>query len=263
LQRYEQDGVAFYRFACLEGWPGLVHAVFTRWGGVSRGPFESLNLGHTVGDDPTAVAANHWRVYRVLEVTPGAVVTAWLVHGRDVAAVDARHRGQVLPRTDGLITRTAGVMLFQRFADCLPILLFDPVQHAVGIAHAGWRGTVRGVAQATVEAMCETFGSRPENIIAGIGPGIGPCCYEVGDEVVRAVRRAFERADALLPSVNGVVHFDLPAANVQQLKASGVGHIELAGLCTACRTDEFFSHRGEGGRTGRFGAAIGIRDEGR
>jgi hypothetical protein len=262
LQRCEQDGVVYYRFPSLAEWPGLVHAVFTRWGGVSRPPFANLNLGHTVGDDPAAVETNHRQVYRVLEARPEAVVTAWLVHGREVATVDAAHGGQVIPRTDGLITRTPGVILFQRFADCLPILLFDPVQRAVGIAHAGWRGTVRGVARATVEAMSAAFGTHPTDLIAALGPGIGPCCYEVGDDVIQAVRSAFERPDGLLPARNGAVHFDLLAANARQLAALGVRTIEIAELCTACRTDEFFSHRAERGRTGRFGVAIGFRDGG-
>lgn len=262
LQRIEDGGVVYYQFAHLTGWPGLRHAVFTRRGGISRPPFESLNLGHTVGDDPAAVELNHRRVYRALGVEPHAVVTAWLVHGREVAVVDASHGGQVIPRTDGLITRTPGVTLFQRFADCLPILLFDPVRRAVGIAHAGWRGTLQGVAQRMVAAMGAAFGSRPEDLIAGLGPGIGPCCYEVGDDVVRAVRKTFERSEALLPRIDGSVHFALPAANAQQLAELGVRTIEVADLCTACRVDEFFSHRAERGRTGRFGVAIGFGDEG-
>jgi hypothetical protein len=261
VYRYERDGVTFYRFAGLENHPGIRHAVFTRLGGVSESPFAELNLGHTVGDDPAAVEENHHRAYHALGVTDHDVVTAWLVHGRTVRVVGRRQAGQVISQTDGLITQEHGLMLFQRFADCMPVLFYDPVHAAVGIAHAGWRGTLAGVAPATVRAMQSAFGSRPRDLWVGIGPGIGPCCYEVGSDVTQAVGAAFETPEALLPKVNGAVHFDLPGGNVRQLRSLGVEHIEVAPICTACRVDEFFSHRAEGGKTGRFGVAIGLGDQ--
>ena len=259
MQRYQQNGVAFYRFAGLEAAPAVQHAVFTRRGGVSRPPFAELNLGHTVGDDLPAVQENHRRVYGVLDASPSTAVTAWLVHGRTVAVVDQDHAGQVVRHVDALITQTADLLLLLRFADCLPLLLYDPVQLAVGLVHAGWRGTVQGVAVATVQAMQQAFGSRPADLWAGIGPGIGPCCYEVGDDVVDAVRAAFPHPQRFLPRVGHAWHFDLPAANAAQLEALGVRHIELTGLCTGCQTEEFFSHRAERGRTGRFGVAIRLQ----
>ncbi|MFQ5856339.1 MAG: peptidoglycan editing factor PgeF [Anaerolineae bacterium] len=261
MHRYEKDGVTFYRFAGLDDRSEVSHVIFTRLGGVSKPPFAELNLGHTVGDDLASVGENHSRVYRTLEITDRNVVTAWLVHGRAVHVVDHRHAGQAIKQTDGLITQTAGLVLFQRFADCLPILFFDPVRSAVGITHAGWRGTVAGVSPTTVRAMQTAFGSRPEDLWVGIGPGIGPCCYEVGGEVTRAVGTAFVNSQVLLPRVNGAVHFDLPGANVRQLQSLGVKHIEAASICTACRVDEFFSHRAERGNTGRFGVAIGLASQ--
>lgn len=261
MDRYAQEDVQFYRFAGLAEQPGVEHAIFTRLGGVSAPPFAELNLGHTVGDEPAAVEENHHRVYGTLGVEPSEVVTAWLVHGRTVQPVSGRHAGQAVPRTDGLITRTPGLVLFQRFADCLPVLFFDPVNVVVGIAHAGWRGTVAGVAPATVRAMQTTFGSRPADLWVGVGPGIGPCCYEVGGDVIQAADTAFEESQALLPRVNGAVHFDIPAANVRQLRELGVENIEMAGMCTSCQVDEFFSHRAERGKTGRFGVAIWIKSD--
>jgi YfiH family protein len=147
-----------------------------------------------------------------------------------------------------------------RFADCVPILFYDPVRGAVGLAHAGWRGTVACIARATVRRMVEAFGCRPADIRAGIGASIGPCCYEVGDEVVEAARAAFPNARHLLRRQDGGRwHFDLWAANCHQLALEGVKEIEVSGFCTACRTNEWFSHRAEEGRTGRLGAVIGLR----
>ncbi|MFQ5593280.1 MAG: peptidoglycan editing factor PgeF [Anaerolineae bacterium] len=261
MYRDELDGVTFYRFAGLEHHPEISHAVFTRLGGVSRPPFAELNLGHTVGDEPAAVEENHGRVYRTLGVANHDVVTAWLVHGREVRTVDRRQAGQVIAQTDGLITQEPGLVLFQRFADCLPLLFYDPVHAAVGIAHAGWRGTLVGIGPATVRAMEKAFGSRPRDMWAGVGPGIGPCCYEVGNDVTQSVGATFETPEALLPRVNGAVHFDLAGANIRQLRSLGVEHIEVAPFCTACHVDEFFSHRAEGGKTGRFGVAIRLGDK--
>jgi YfiH family protein len=167
----------------------------------------------------------------------------------------------VCEKTDALVTDVPGVFLMLRFADCVPVLFHDPVRQAVGLAHAGWRGTVSHIARATVEKMVDAFGCSPADIRAGIGPSIGPCCYEVGPEVVSAAQKAFPDAPFVLQRGSGERwHFDLWAANHHQLAAAGVTEIELSGLCTACRTDEWFSHRAEGGRTGRLAAVIGLRE---
>jgi YfiH family protein len=251
LQR-EANGQRTYHFESV-AWPGLVHAVFTRLGGVSQGPFATLNVGHSVGDEPQAVAENHCRVYASLGLGTGQVVTARQVHGNRVAVVDGHDAGKVVPNTDGLVTTTPGLALLLRFADCQPILLYDPEHHALGLAHAGWRGVALGIARRLVEAMQETFGSRAGSLLAGLGPAIGPCCYTVGHEVAATMGYA-------LPDWKRVLRLegedswrlDLAAANAQLLTAAGVAQIEQSGICTACRNDEFFSHRADGGRTGRF-----------
>jgi YfiH family protein len=256
MERYEKNGLIFYGFAGLADDLHVEHAIFTRLGGASAPPFAELNLGSTVGDSPRSVAENHRRVYAALDSSRDDVVTAWQVHGRTIQAVDRRSGGQVVPRTDGLITRTPGLVLLQRFADCLPLLFVDPVQAVIGLAHAGWRGTVAGIAGAALVAMDRHYGSNAEDVVACVGPGIGPCCYEIGADVIASVRTSFADAEPLLPRVNGSVHFDLPAANARQLGRLGVRDIRMSGICTACHVDEFFSHRAEDGRTGRFGVAI-------
>ena len=256
-----------YRFAHLVEDAWLVHAVFTRQGGVSRPPYASLNLGHTVGDDPAAVDTNHDRVYQALGLSRFQSVTCHLTHSADIFVVTAAHRGCVVGQGDGMVTADQGVFLSMRFADCAPILLHDPVRKAVGLAHAGWRGTVKNVAGAAVHTMVRELGCSPENITAVIGPAIGPCCYEVGEDVIQALLASFhggaleDTAHRLFSRRNGRhAHFDLWEANRRQLVAAGVGRIVTSGMCTACRTDRFFSHRAERGRTGRFGVVIGYRD---
>jgi hypothetical protein len=267
--RYENAGqVPVYRFDQLEGDPSLVHAVFTRLGGVSRPPYASLNLGHTVGDDLAAVKINHDRMFQALGLDRSQAVGCHLTHGADVFVVTASDQGQILGRGDAMVTAEAGVYLSMRFADCTPILLHDPVRRAVGLAHAGWRGTVKNVAGAVVRAMVNELGCSPEAITALVGPAIGPCCYQVGDEVIQAVEADLPASGSpgngyarLFSRRNGrFAFFDLWEANRRQLLAAGVGRVEVAGLCTACHTDRFFSHRAERGRTGRFGVVIGYRE---
>ena len=148
-----------------------------------------------------------------------------------------------------------------RFADCTPILLYDPARHAAGIVHAGWRGTVQGAAPSAVRAMQEAFGSNPADIQAGIGPSIGPDHYQVGEEVVEAVRAAFGTVEGLINrAADGSAYLDLWAANRLALERAGVGQLEVAGICTATNTGEFYSHRAEKGRTGRFGAVIALAE---
>jgi hypothetical protein len=180
------------------------------------------------------------------------VFTARQVHGNKVAVVTADSSGQVVPVADGLITGTPGIALMLRFADCQPILLYDPVRHVLGLVHAGWRSVAQGIARRAVEAMKTTFGSKPGDLVAGLGPAIGPCCYAVGQEVAAAMGYALPDWQKVLQPDGDGWKFNLPAANAQQLAVSGVHDVELAGLCTACHQEEFFSHRGDNGRTGRF-----------
>ncbi len=250
------DGIVLYRFQELSESAGLNHAILTRIGGVSQGPYATLNLGHTVGDDLSAVEENHRRALGLLGLKHEKVVSPYQVHGARVGVVGQAHLGTVQPATDALVTAVASVPLLMRFGDCASILFFDSVRRAIGMAHAGWRGVVAGSVEATVRTMVERLNCNRADIWAGIGPTIGPCCYEVGPEVVEAVRAACPSGVDVAHRVNGRVHLDLPAAVQAQLNAAGVERIEDAGLCTACRVDEFFSHRAEHGRTGRFGIVM-------
>ena len=145
------------------------------------------------------------------------------------------------------------------FADCVPILLYDPARAVVGMAHAGWLGTVRGAAREAVLAMTRHYGSRPAEILAAIGPSIGPDHYEVGPEVVTQVQQTFgPTAVDLVERREGKAYLDLWRANRAQLEASGVHQIEVSGVCTACHLEDWFSHRAERGRTGRFGALMSL-----
>jgi len=250
------DGIALYRFEGLDGIEGLLHAVLTRIGGVSQGSYATLNLGHTVGDDLAAVEENHRRALGALGLQPGRVVSPYQVHGARVAVVGRAHLGAIQPATDALVTAVPAVPLLMRFGDCAPVLFFDPVRRVVGMAHAGWRGVVAGAVEATVQTMTERLGCDQADLWAGIGPAIGPCCYAVGPDVVAAVEGACPPGAEVVRHVNGRTHLDLPAAVQAQLRAAGVKQVEDAGLCTACHVDEFFSHRAEHGRTGRFGVVI-------
>ncbi len=250
------DDVVLYRFREPSGDKGLHHAVLTRIGGVSQTPFATLNLGHTVGDDLAAVEENHRRALGALGLIPGKVVSPYQVHGARVGIVGRAHLGAVQPATDALVTGVPSVPLLMRFGDCASILFFDPVRRVIGMAHAGWRGVVADSVGATVRTMVERLNCVPDDIWAGIGPTIGPCCYEVGPEVIEAVEAACPAGSDVIRYAGEQLHLDLPAAVQAQLCAAGVRQIENANLCTACHVDEFFSHRAERGRTGRFGVVM-------
>ncbi len=251
MLRQTVNGLTIYRFSSLVT-EGLVHAVFSRLGGVSVGPLAELNVGNRVGDDPEAVAENHARIYDHLGISPELVTSAQQVHGNRVAVVTARDAGKVFPNTDGLITKASAIPLMLRFADCQPIILYDPLHHALGLAHAGWRGVALGIARRAVEAMQKAFGTEPHTLMAGLGPAIGPCCYHVGQDVASAMSYALPDWRQAMTSHGEGWCLDLTAANTQQLGAAGVRQVEHADLCTSCHTGEFFSHRAEGGTTGRF-----------
>ncbi len=256
MELITRDGLEFYRFAA---WRALKHGVFTRKGGVSQAPFASLNLGGNVGDDPRAVRCNHERMYATLGVDDARACSVWQIHSADIVIADAPVRGRRwLACADAMMTDHLDIPLSMRFADCTPILFHDPVRGVIAMAHAGWRGTVQRISGKVVRAMTQTYGSRPTDIQAGIGPSIGPDRYQVGEEVVAAVIDAFDTTDGLIRRnpADGSAYLDLWAANRLDLERAGIEQIEVAGICTAGHTDSFFSHRAEQGRTGRFGAVL-------
>jgi polyphenol oxidase len=260
MQPKQSGDLRYYQFEGLAA-GRVTHAIFARHGGVSPAPYGSLNLSVSTGDSRENVRANRLRAFQALGRAPESLADLWQVHSATVVVADtpnapADHKGQA----DTLITDRPEVTLLLRFADCVPILLYDPRRPAVGLVHAGWRGTLLKAPAVAVRAMAQAYGSRPGDLVAAIGPSIGPCHYQVGVEVVEQTRAAFPGADAagLLLPVNGGHHLDLWAANALALRAAGVEQIETAQLCTVCHQAEFFSHRAQGAVTGRFGALIGL-----
>jgi YfiH family protein len=256
----ENEGVRFYQFDIFPA-EDVAHAVFTRNGGVSPAPWASLNVGGTVGDERSRVIENRMRSFSALGRDPHSMFDVWQVHSADVVIANAPHYFSPPEfKADGIVTDNPEVTLYMRFADCTPILLHDPVKSAVGIVHSGWVGTVKHAAAAAVRTMVAAYGSNPADIRAAIGPSIGPDHYEVGLDVISRVRESFhDQADSLLVRQGDQTHFDLWAANRLVLTLAGVGQIEVAGLCTACHTWDWYSHRAEKGKTGRFGAMIGLK----
>jgi len=252
------NGVRYYRFEIFPSF--IAQAVFTRHGGVSPAPWDSLNVGGTVGDEVARVRENRARSFAALGRSPESIFDVWQVHSAEAVRAGApRDLSQDPLRADIILTDRPEVSLYMRFADCVPILLHDPQQGVVGLAHAGWQGTVRGAAAAAVRAMYEGYGSKPEDILAGIGPSIGPDHYEVGADVISQVEQAFgPGAEGVIERRAGRTYLDLWKANYAQLQNSGVRQIEVAGLCTGCHLDDWYSYRLEKPKTGRFGALIAL-----
>jgi YfiH family protein len=240
--------MALLYFDLLRSFPELIHG------------FSDRTLGSVYPEE----AGGRLRLAEALGVPLGALVPTRQVHRSEVVRVPGPGYGNWSDSqgADGLITATPGRYLLGYFADCVPILAYDPVQRAVGLAHAGWRGTLLRIAEHLVTEMVAAWGARPEDLRVGIGPSIGPCCYEVGEEVITGVRERLPGGEALLrPGRPGHAFLDLWAANRQGLLRAGVlaGHVEVARTCTACQVERFFSYRREGRISGLFGAVIGLR----
>jgi YfiH family protein len=270
---HEFDSLKTHRALLLAGCTG-------RGGGVSEGPYASLNLGLHVGDDPRAVVENRRRVAQVLGTELSAFAVGQQVHGREVRIVTAADRGRgaltaddALPDTDALITRERGIVLAVLLADCVPVILFDPLTPAIGVVHAGWKGTVAHIARNAVLRMQREFGSDPGSLLAAIGPSIGPASYEVSAEVAERARAEFPGEGG--KGGEGIVRpygsghtpgndkhlLDLWGANAADLLAVGLLHerIEVAGLDTFQCSGQFFSHRRQQ-PTGRFMALATLRE---
>lgn len=237
------------------------HCFTTRYGGVSTGTQESLNLAVGRGDSMENVDKNIHILADALGFDPDRLVLTRQTHSDIVRAVteqDARglcHRDY--PECDALVTNVPGVALMVFTADCTPVLLYDPVTGAVGAAHAGWRGTVQAIAAKTVEAMVKNYGCKPENIRAAIGPNIAQCHFETNTDVPDALRAAFgEAVDVYIEKRGGKYFPDLKAINAFVLRRCGVRRIELSDACTYCQSSRFWSHRVTKGERGSQGAVI-------
>lgn len=265
IVRQQRHGVVFY--ACPDpAWAGAAHGFSTRLGGVSPAPMDSLNLGANRGDDPANVRENFTRFCAAAGADVSALVKNHQIHGDVIRPVTCE---DILPapespgvvEADGLVTDRPGVCLTIFSGDCIPVLLYDPVRRCIAAVHAGWRGTALGAAARAAEAMVRDYGCGPEHILAAIGPGIGPCCFETHIDVPDGLRSGLG-ADAgafvrPLPR-EGKFSVDLKGANAKWLERAGLdpAHISICSACTACRLDTFWSHRIQGNRRGSMAAVI-------
>lgn len=246
---------------------GIDISFSTRVGGVSQIPYDTLNLGLHVGDDSKAVLENRQRWLDQWGVSCSESVVGEQVHGANVLWVNKENGGQgvrelgtAIPAVDGFVTQSdLGLMEF--FADCVPLFFYHPELKAVGIAHAGWKGTAQKIGQKMLECF-EEKGGRPETTWAAIGPSIGPCCYLVDEPVAEQFRVRFTETPFLHSQGDGQYLLDLWEANRVLLMEKGVRseNIEVASICTADNPDWFFSHRRDGVRTGRMAGWIRMRD---
>jgi len=262
MRTVTKNGLVVLQFE-HEGFKGFIHGFLTRNGGVSKDQWRSLNQGSTVGDELENVLENRKRAFSFFERNANSIYDVWQVHSTDVVYAQAPRRpDEPHIKADGIFTDDPEVTLFMRFADCVPIILCDPKRKIAGIVHAGWKGTVNNIVGNAIKQMTEKMKIDPTDIIAGIGPSIGPDHYVVGEDVVQQVKKNFGKEESnLVSQQNGSYYLDLWAANEYLLRQSGVSSIESARICTACHTDDWYSHRKENGKTGRFGALLAIRKE--
>ncbi len=255
-----------------ERYPGLVAGFSLRTGGCSQPPYASLNLGLHVGDDPQAVIVNRRRLAQRLGMPFSGWTCAEQVHGTAVCQVTDERRGagrtdaaEAIAATDGLHTNLPGVLLTSFYADCVPLFFLDPEAKAIGLAHAGWKGTVGRISVEMIRAFAAAYNSKPDQVYVAIGPSIGGCCYEVDEPVISRVRSSTANwQQAVVAKENGRYLLDLPLLNQLILEEAGVpsGRIARTAWCTCCRTDLFFSYRKEAGKTGRMASFIGWKAEG-
>lgn len=238
----------------------LKHCFTTRKGGVGTGEFSTLNLGRGGSDPAENVRENYRRACSAIGVNSDNLVFAKQVHGCNIKVVGRHDSGRDAGEAgdwDGLATNETGVPLVTLYADCVPIFLFDPVKKVIALVHSGWRGTAGRIGAAAVKLLTDRFGSKPGDILAGIGPSIGVCCFEVDGDTAGIFREAFgEAGDIVHEAGRGKYSVDLWEANALILAGSGVNpsNIEIARICTSCNSDMFFSYRKDRGRTGRNAA---------
>lgn len=260
-----RNGVTFFSSDGMDAAGGVVHGFSTRLGGVSQGMWASLNLGPSRGDDPDHVRENYRRFFAAIGASGDRIVMTNQVHGGVVrcvttADVKADPYDKVSYEADGLMTDLPGTALVVFSADCIPVLFYDPVRRVIAAVHAGWRGTAAGIASAAVERMRDVYGCDPADILAAVGPGIGPDCFETHEDVPNAMTAALSTCvlQHIAIKENGKFAVDLKTINAMRLEQAGLDpdHIATSRLCTACDPDRFWSHRKLGTNRGSMAAAI-------
>lgn len=260
----EHNGVHLIRFPHFTEAGLCAHGITTRKGGVSEGFLSSLNMGRKMVDSAEHIAENRRRAAEAIGVSPDSFAFSDQVHGVRIQEVNRDNFHDAIVETDGLMTDVSGITLVTFYADCMPVMLYDPEHQAIGMVHAGWRGSAAGIGPLLVEAMIKQYGSRPHAMLAAVGPAIGPCCFEVGPEVVVA----FTEIEALKEDMSwfiqkpGNPHLDLGLINTRLLMAAGIPEesIKNAGICTRCHPELLYSHRRDCGDTGRMAALMALQE---
>jgi YfiH family protein len=255
--RQNKNGVDFYTFGHLDRTNKLRSCFTSRQGGVSEGFYGSLNLGFNTGDSRENVLENFRILCGALGFEIENTVFSKQVHRDHVAVVSEKQKGcgifapVAFDDADALVTDKKGIVLVAFFADCVPVLLLDPVREVLGLSHAGWRGTVLHIARKCAKKMTQHYACDAKDILAGIGPSIHPCCFEIGPEVYEALESAYPGSGAVFQK-NGKLYGDLQEANRTDLMLAGLlpDNIKSSGICTSCRSDLFYSHRASGGKRG-------------
>lgn len=264
FSRHEENGLVFHTSDILCGAP---HAFTTRLGGVSEGPYASLNLRFSCDDEPGRVLENYRRLCAAAGLRLDRAVATHQTHADRILAVTGADAGKGLVRprdyegVDGLVTDAAELPLFVFSADCGISLLIDPDAHCVGAVHSGWRGVALGILPKAVGEMVRRYGARPENIRVAMGASIGPCCFETDDDVPAAMRQALgAAAEPYLERRGEKWHVDLGGINRLRLAQAGVlpAHIDFLPTCTACHPELYWSHRRMGDARGVQGAVISL-----
>lgn len=252
----EKAGVPYLVFEPLERLSFIKHGFSTRLGGVSENEFASMNLSYERGDKKEAVDENYHRICRAMKVEEEQLVFSQQVHKTTVVRVEKP--GKYLKETDGMVTNVPGLVLTTSYADCVPLFFADPVEKAIGLSHSGWRGTRGEIGRITVETMKKEFGSRPEHIVAVIGPSICSQCYEVSKEVADQFPESVKWKKG--GSKDEKYQLDLWKANKEILEKAGLlpEHIYTAGVCTSCNSNLLFSHRASAGKRGNLNGFLSI-----
>ncbi len=268
-----EQNTPYVTFPELSRYPELRHGFSTRLMGVSKGIYSSMNLGLGRGDSDENVRENYRLICEAMDIPVKSLVFSKQTHKANVRKVTAEDRGIGLLRPipfddiDAHMTNEPNVALVIFGSDCVPIYLYDPGNRVIALCHGGWRGTVAGIAGKTVEAMSAEYGTKAADVVAVIGPSICKPCFEVGEEVSDEFLRAFSdaRKCGIVERIGDKDHVDLWEANVRMLLLSGVlrENIHKSGLCTMCRQELFFSHRGSGGRRGSNAGFLMLTEEGR